>query len=415
MTHWPNKLVSAIVGVVLAGGFLVGCSRAQPEIGPAAAVRVPLSSKGLPAGFFHVDADTKCAGQIIGYRFVVWLNNDRIAVGFNTSPNCRMSRDRTVDGMARILVLDLQGKVQASRDIAYPADGNGEIVADGEARPGPAGTLLFRIQSVNLDPEGKTESKSGVLLLDANLKDVARLDRFLEQTTFVDHALVFQEGFTLTGPRAYSVLDGSPPVETQRWTEDWPVGTMDRTFGEHQLAYMLCKQELRPNEYTSSNVIYAGAKRLCSMNVESADHGGWSAPLKGEGTAALVGFLDDGSVAGQINVKGIPAGRLVIWKKDQSTETLPWIPRDYSGAVGSATKDMSRYAAFSTNDGELCERFGKHCSENGHWMVFDRTSEKPLVNRALPKNGRAALSPDGLHYASFESGELRLYSLPPRK
>jgi hypothetical protein len=34
------------------------------------------------------------------------------------------------------------------------------------------------------------------------------------------------------------------------------------------------------------------------------------------------------------------------------------------------------------------------------------------VNQRFPKNGRAALSPDGLHYASFEAGELRIYSLP---
>jgi hypothetical protein len=30
------------------------------------------------------------------------------------------------------------------------------------------------------------------------------------------------------------------------------------------------------------------------------------------------------------------------------------------------------------------------------------------------RNGRAPLSPDGLHYASFEAGELRIYSLPSR-
>ena len=115
-------------------------------------------------------------------------------------------------------------------------------------------------------------------------KEVARIDRFLEQTTFVDHALVFQEGFTLNGPRTYSVLDGSPPSESEHWTEDWPVGTMDRKFGDHQLAYMLCRQELRPNVYTSTNVIYAGAKRRCSMTVEGSDHTGWSVPLKDEGT-----------------------------------------------------------------------------------------------------------------------------------
>ena len=98
---------------------------------------------------------------------------------------------------------------------------------------------------------------------------------------------------------------------------------MDRKFGEHQLAYMLCRQELRPNVYSSTNIIYAGAKRQCSMNVEAADHANWSIPLREEGTAALVGFLNDGTVAGQIKVKGSSAGGLVVWKKDQTTVTLP--------------------------------------------------------------------------------------------
>lgn len=413
MAENRKRLAVTIVSAVLASGFLCGCSKAQPAIGPPPDVRVSLSSHGLPAGFFRADAD-KCAGQIIGYRFVVWLSNERVAVGFNTSPDCRQSRDRKVDGMARIMVFDLHGTIMGSRDVPYLADGYGEMVADGVAEAGPGGTLLFRVQSVNLDPQGASESKSVVLLLDANLKDVVRLDRFLEQTTFVDHALVFQEGFTLNGPRTYSVLDGSPPVEAQRWTQDWPEGTMDRKFGEHQLAYMLCRQELRPKVYSSTNIFYAGAKRQCSMNVESADHANWSVPLKEEGTAALVGFLNDGSVAGRINVKGSPAGRLVIWKKDQTTEPLPWIPHDDSGSVVSATSDLSRYATFATNESASCENFGKRCSETGHWMIFDRRSPKPIVDRVLPKNGRAALAPDGLHYASFELGEVRLYSLPPK-
>jgi len=104
----------------------------------------------------------------------------------------------------------------------------------------------------------------------------------------------------------------------------------------------------------------------------------------------------------------------VIWKKDQTTELLPWIPHEYSGSVVSATDDLSRYATFATNESASCENFGKRCSETGDWMIFDRRSPKPIVDRALPKNGRAALSPDGLHYASFELGEVRLYSLAPK-
>ena len=248
--------------------------------------------------------------------------------------------------------------------------------------------------------------------MDAKLKTVAKIDGFLEQTTFVDHALVFQKGFTIGGPRTYSVLDGAPPTEIQHWSENWPVGTMDRKFGEHQLVYMLCKQELQPGKAVSSNIIYEGVPRHCSMNVETADRANWAVSLKEQGSAAIVGTLNDGSVAGEINLQGVPAGRLVIWRKDETTEVLPWIPADYSGEIESGTASMSRYAAYASNDSRECIEFEKGCSTNAHWFIFDRQAKLPIVNRNFPRNGRAALSPDGRHYASFDSGELHIYSLP---
>jgi hypothetical protein len=221
---------------------------------------------------------------------------------------------------------------------------------------------------------------------------------------------VFQEGYTLSGPRTYSVIDGVPPHEIDRWQRDWPVGTMDRKFGDHGLAYMLCQQELRPNQYSSSNVIYSGVKRRCTVNATSKNGVTWNAALKDGDTAAIVGLLTDGSVAGKINAKKNQAEQLVIWRKDQPAEALPWIPADYEGSVESATADMSRYATFATDI--RCEERRTRCSNDGHWMAFDRRSPAPIANRVFPKNGRAALSPDGMHYASFESGELRIYSLP---
>jgi hypothetical protein len=389
-----------VVIVSTFGGILVACSGSQKNPAePMPTVRIDLSQHGLPKDFFRPDADTKCAGQIIGYRFVVWLNNETVAVGFNTSPNCRQTPNQKVRGTARLLAFSAQGTLKASRDLPYDADGDGVLVAEGEAEAGPGGTLLFSIEEAG-------ESKSSVLLLDANLKDTPRLDRldrFLEQTTFVDHALVFQEGFVLNGRRTYDTLDGFPLVQTQRREKDWPVGTMDRKFGEHGLAYMLCEQELQPNVWVSTDVVYANARRRCKMVAEPYGQTSWQVPLKEDGTAVIVGLLADGNVAGQIPVKGRKERQLVIWKKDQSTEMLPWIAPQYCGSIQSATANMSRYATFAKED---CE------SDIGHWIVFDRTTQAPIADRVFHRNARAALSPDGLQYASFESGELRIYSLP---
>jgi hypothetical protein len=139
------------------------------------------------------------------------------------------------------------------------------------------------------------------------------------------------------------------------------------------------------------------------MNSEGEDGNTWQIRLRDGDTAQILGILADGSVVGQVSRKESRAGQLVVWKKDQPLEELPWIPKDCLGSVKSATADILRYAAFAT-----CE----DRNDNGRWIVFDRRSQTPLVNRPLPKRGRAALSPDGSRYASFEAGELRIYSLP---
>lgn len=416
------KLNVALLGVIAASVLAPGCSRAQTKTeadagAPKPEVRIDLSAHGLPKGFFQPDADTKCGNQIIGYRFVVWLNDDRVAVGFNTSPNCRPSPDTKVNGSARIIVFSATGVVHAERDIPYLADGYGELVAQGEAGPGPSGTLLFRIQSVNLDAEGRNESKSGILLLDDDLKDLGRLDRFLEQTTFVTHALVFQDRNT----RAYSIFDRVPLAQPKQWQQDWPVDARDRKFGDRGVAFMSCQQELRPNEYVSTGIVYAGAKHRCTMTAETEDQRPWTVALRDGETASIVGVLADGAVVGNINVKDSSAGKLVIWQKDKPMETLPWIPTTYCGSVEGATADMSRYAVFASDNchdmGGLMRLLavGHSASDVGRLMIFDRKSEKAITDRTVAKNARAALSPDGQRYASFEDGELRIYALPKPK
>lgn len=425
----PVFNLGSTVGIIAIGfSLLAGCSTArahgpsrQAEVGPSPTVRLPLKAHGLPDNFFELGADTKCSSQIIGYRFVVWLNSDAVAVGFNTSPNCRRSPNESVSGALRVLVFDSKGALKASRELPYLADGNGELVADGEAMPGPGGTLLVRIESVNLDGEGRHESKSGVRLLDANLKDTAEIDEFLEQTTFVDHDLVFQNGFTLSGPRTYSTFAGAAAKKISEGEISWPTGAMDRRFGEHGFAFMLCSQELRPGTQVTTNVVHVGAKFRCSLkalNGEEKNENGWEFALQDGQTAALVGILADGSVAALVHSPGSNGEQLTVFAEGGRSSIRPWVPAGYVGTVDAAVSDLSRYSSFATNDARPCNplvrALGTGCDESGdgRLFIFDKGSPSPLVSRTFPKNGRAALSPDGLHYASFEAGELRLYSLP---
>ena len=196
--------------------------------------------------------------------------------------------------MARASVFGANGGLRAQRDLLYLADWNGELVGPGEANPGPRDTLLFRFEWVNLDPEGRNESKSGLTQLDANLREVVHLDRFLEKTTFVDHAPVFGDSSRL------ALFNGVPLTEMRRWPRSLPQGARDRSFGEHGTAYMVCQQELRPNEYVSTNVVCAGAKQRCAMRVEDDDGGAWTVSLRDNETASIIGILADGSVVGHV-------------------------------------------------------------------------------------------------------------------
>ncbi len=224
----PGSKVALTASMVVLALLSVNCSKAhaKTESEKIPDARINLSALGLPKVLFAFRDEGP--RTIIGYRFLVWLSPDEVVVGFNTSPNSRVAHDRRVDGSARLLVFGLNGELKAKRDIAYLADGYGEIVAAGEATAGPQGTVLFKIQSVNLDREGRNESKPGLLLLDMNLRDVARIDRFLEQTTFVDHALIFQEGFTLGQSRTYDIWNGPSELQTKRWQQDWPTDARDR-------------------------------------------------------------------------------------------------------------------------------------------------------------------------------------------
>jgi hypothetical protein len=91
-------------------------------------------------------------------------------------------------------------------------------------------------------------------------------------------------------------------LQTKRWQQDWPIDARDRRFGEHGLAYMVGQQELKPNEYVSTGVVYAGAKQRCKMKVEGEIQNTWEVSLKDGETAIIVGLLADGALGNDGNV-----------------------------------------------------------------------------------------------------------------
>jgi len=361
---------------------------------------VNLKQFGLPANYQRFD-DDDCSGHVIVYRFVVWLPRNLVAVGFNTSPSCRTHPDeRVLGGTARVIVFDTKGNVKARRDIAYYADGGDELVAPGEAGQGPGGTLLFRIEEA-------VGSKSGVLLLDDGLNDVTRIDRFLERTDFFTHALSFQDGFMWSGPRTYDLLEGRQAGKTREVTRDWPSGTMDREVGTYGDAFISCKQELKPGLWVDTNIVYGGAHRRCVLNVIGVHGDAWTASLQDDHVAEIIGVRADGSAVGIVRAPKA-ADRLVVWQPSGAATSLPWFPSGYDTKLGGADSVMGRYLG----KGESCE---SDCERGGtRWMIFDAHEQKALVDRTSRDNSPMALSLDGLHYASFEAGELRIYSIARR-
>jgi len=309
-------------------------------------------------------------------------------------------------GVARVLAFDVHGKLRAQHDISYQADGREEVVSDGDAFAGPDGSLIFRIEEAG-------GAKSGVLQLDDQLKYVGRIDRFMETGSVVDHALAFQEGFVSNGPRTYDVFDGNPLAQVHQITKEWPAGTMDRKVGGKGVMYMLCQQELKPGAYSSTNVIYSGAHRRCTLMVEDAMQHAWHAELGEDEVAELVGQLHNGEVLGIVRAPKV-SERLVLWSADKPVDELPWFPAGYEGKIQGATDNMSRYLGYGEPIPTVwCAKFGVFCHDEaeGRLMIFDRRMQRPLVDRAFPRNSRAAISPDGLRYATFENGELRIYTL----
>jgi hypothetical protein len=125
--------------------FVCLYSFAEEHPSPKPIAVLDLNREGLPADYFR-DYDYKhCPYQFFEYRTVLWLDANRILVGFSSSPTCSMD-SQLMKGTLNLVIFDKQGAVLSRTTLPYDAgDGNGIRVGNnGDIWAGPMTELSFK-------------------------------------------------------------------------------------------------------------------------------------------------------------------------------------------------------------------------------------------------------------------------------
>jgi hypothetical protein len=109
---------------------------------------INLTKFGFPPATKAWNRDA-CNTPYRGYHSVEWLDDQNLAVVFNTTPVCPYdAKESSISGNARVVVLTADGKLEAERDIPYVADlWDLETPGSGLAI-GPADTILVILSGV---------------------------------------------------------------------------------------------------------------------------------------------------------------------------------------------------------------------------------------------------------------------------
>jgi len=90
-----------------------------------------------------------CDSPYRGYHWVEWLDDQHLAVVFNTTPVCMPDgKDPFISGNARVVVLTAAGKLEAERDIPYVADVWDSKTPGSGLAIGPGDTILVIVHGV---------------------------------------------------------------------------------------------------------------------------------------------------------------------------------------------------------------------------------------------------------------------------
>jgi hypothetical protein len=161
-------LVSASVTALLLVSGVAAVSSERPKM------TVDLQGLGLREGVINVDGSRNCNFRSPAYRSVGWLDNNRIVVAFNSTPECS-SKPGKFTGMLKVAIVDLKGKLLRTKEIAYETGWTAKLswLKNGGVSVGTGGIVIveFTAQDPNLQA-----SKSRLLILSSELSILQEID-----------------------------------------------------------------------------------------------------------------------------------------------------------------------------------------------------------------------------------------------
>lgn len=92
--------------------------------------------------------------------------------------------------------------------------------------------------------------------------------------------------------------------------------------------------------------------------------------------------------------------------------TLAGVSKGQQATYAGKSADGSRLAVFLQKKSDMCLVSQLLCTWQGSLVVLDRKTHHRYFESKFPANGRADLSPDGKHLATFAKGMLEIFALP---
>jgi hypothetical protein len=114
-------------------------------------VSVNLQSMGLHPRFQNHNGSRSCKFRSLVYRSVGWIDEHRVLVAFNSTPECS-STSGTFGGKLKIAVLDTSGKLERSIDLPYESEwiDRASLLVNGGVSMRRDGTAVVELKQLDL-------------------------------------------------------------------------------------------------------------------------------------------------------------------------------------------------------------------------------------------------------------------------